>query len=255
MQALLGILVGVAVLFLAHILGGGRAIELLNVPAAIIVVGGTFAAAAVQAPPNDFRRALQLLRWALTDEDHKTRETIDRIKGWCRLSRVSGLVSLEREIPKAHDPFEQSALQLLADAQSAVMVRSVLETDLVRVENRDMHAAKVVESMGGYAPTLGILGSVLGLIQVMSNLTEPALLGQGIATAFVATIYGVGFANLVLLPLSKKVKRLITGRSEYYELIMDGASYIAEGHTPGEVEQRLQGYLGETNAKAPNRRG
>ena len=250
MQGLLGILAGVIVLFVAHILGGGRAIELLNIPAAIIVIGGTFAAAAVQAPRNDFRRALQLLGWALGEEDHRIRETIDRIKGWCRVSRISGLVALEREIPKSDDPFERTALQLLADAQSVTMVRSVLETDLIRVENRDMHAAKVVESMGGYAPTLGILGSVLGLIQVMSNLSEPTLLGQGIATAFVATIYGVGFANLVLLPLSKKLKRMIIGRSEYYELIMDGVSYIAEGHTPGEVEQRLQGYLEESYAKA-----
>lgn len=255
MQGLLGIVAGAVVLFVAHVLGGGRAMELVNLPAAIIVIGGTFAAAAVQAPPNDFRRALQLLRWGLGDQEQNTRETIDRIKGWCRISRISGLVSLEREIPKSSDPFERTALQLLADAQSSIMVRSVLETDLVRVENRDMHAARVVESMGGYAPTLGILGSVLGLIQVMSNLTEPTLLGQGIATAFVATIYGVGFANLVLLPLSKKVKRMIIGRSEHYELIMDGASYIAEGHTPGEVEQRLQGYLEESNAKAPIRRG
>ncbi len=250
MQGLFGILAGVVVLFVAHILGGGRAIELLNLPAAIIVVGGTFAAAAVQAPRGDFRRALQLLGWALGDENHPIRETIDRIKGWCRISRVSGLVALEREIPKSDDHFERTALQLLADAQSVTMVRSVLETDLIRVENRDMHAARVVESMGGYAPTLGILGSVLGLIQVMSNLSEPTLLGQGIATAFVATIYGVGFANLVLLPLSKKVKRMITSRTEYYELIMDGVSYIAEGHTPGEVEHLLQGYLEESYAAA-----
>lgn len=255
MQGLLGILVGIGVLVLAHSIEGGRVIELVNLPAALIVVGGTIAAAAVQSPKRDFARAMHLLSWALREESFGTRETIDRIKSWCRVSRVSGLVALEREIPKSSDPFERRALQLLADAQSAVMVRAVLETELARVENRDMHAARVVESMGGYAPTLGILGAVLGLIQVMSNLTEPSVLGQGIATAFVATIYGVGLANLVLLPLSKKVKRMIIGRSEHYELIMDGVSFIAEGHTPGEVEQRLQGYLEESHGKASTHRG
>jgi len=255
MQGLLGILIGVGVLVLAHSIEGGRVSELLNLPAAIIVIGGTFAAAAVQSPKRDFARAMELLGWALREDQHRVRETIDRIKSWCRASRVSGLVALEREIPKSSDPFERRALQLLADAQSPLIVRAVLETELARVENRDMHAARVVESMGGYAPTLGILGAVLGLIQVMSNLSDPTVLGKGIATAFVATIYGVGLANLVLIPLSKKIKRLIIGRSEYYELIMDGVSFIAEGHTPGEVEQRLQGYLEEMHGKAKTDRG
>jgi len=251
MQALLGIIVGISVLVLAHSIEGGSFVQLLNLPAAIIVIGGTLAAAAVQSPKKDFGRAMKLILWALREEPYEVRETIDRVKAWCRSARVSGLVALEREIPKSNDPFERSSLQLLADAQSAAMVRSVLETELARIENRDMHAARVVESMGGYAPTLGILGAVLGLIQVMSNLTDPSVLGSGIATAFVATIYGVGIANLMLLPLSKKIKRMIIARSEYYELIMDGVSFIAEGHTPGDVEQRLKGYLEESYAKAP----
>ncbi len=255
MSGLLGIVLGLAVLSGAHLLEGGQLIELLNLPAAIIVLGGTVAAALVQSPGRDFKRALSLMLWALRDEKPDVRRTIDEIKAWTRSSRVSGLMVLEREVEKSDDPFIKSGLQLLADAQPVAVVRSVLETEMVRVENRDMHAARVVESMGGYAPTLGIIGAVLGLIQVMSNLTDPTVLGQGIATAFVATIYGVGSANLILLPLSKKVKRLVIGRSEYYELIVDGMCYIAEGHTPGDVEQRLQGYLEERRASPPTDRG
>ena len=158
MQGLLGILVGIGVLLLAHSIEGGRVIELLNLPAALIVLGGTIAAAAVQSPKRDFARAIHLLSWALREESFGTRETIDRIKSWCRVSRVSGLVALEREIPKSSDLFERRALQLLADAQSAVMVRAVLETELARVENRDMHAARVVESMGAMPLHLAFSG-------------------------------------------------------------------------------------------------
>lgn len=248
MGAILGILFGIAVLAGAHTLEGGQLVELLNLPAAIIVLGGTLAAALVQSPRSDVSQAISLLGWALKDDAPDARNTIDLIKAWARSSKISGLIVLEREIEKTNDPFLKSGLQLLADAQPVSVVRQVLETEMVRIENRDMHAARVVESMGGYAPTLGIIGAVLGLIQVMSNLTDPTVLGQGIATAFVATIYGVGSANLILLPLAKKIKRLIIGRSEYYELVTDGICFIAEGHTPGDVEQRLQGYLEERRA-------
>lgn len=250
MRAVLGILLGIVVLAGAHLVGGGQAIELWNLPALVIVVGGTISAAIVQAPVQDFRQAMHLLVWAMKDTSPDARQTIDQIKAWTRSSKVSGLIVLEREIVKAEDGFIRSGLQLLADAQPVAVVRSVLETELVRIENRDLHAARVVESMGGYAPTLGIIGSVLGLLQVMSNLSDPSVLGQGIATAFVATIYGVGSANLILLPLAKKIKRQIIGRTEYYELVMDGMCYIAEGYTPSDVEHRLQGYL-EKNSAAP----
>ena len=250
MRAMLGILLGIVVLAGAHVVEGGQAIQLWNLPAAMIVVGGTISAAIVQAPIQDFRQAMHLLVWAMKDVSPDARQTIDQIKTWTRSSKVSGLIVLEREIIKAEDGFIKSGLQLLADAQPVSVVRSVLETELVRIENRDLHAARVVESMGGYAPTLGIIGSVLGLLQVMSNLSDPSVLGQGLATAFVATIYGVGSANLILLPLAKKIKRQIIGRTEYYELVMDGMCYIAEGYTPSDVEHRLQGYL-EKNSATP----
>lgn len=249
MGAFFGILFGFVVLGVAHVLGGGQITELLNLPAAIIVVGGTLSAAMVQSPREDFRQAMQLIGWSLKDSEPDVRDTIDHFKKWSRSSKVSGLVVLERQIDQVDDAFLKSGLQLLADAQPVSVVRSVLETEMIRLESRDLHASRVVESMGGYAPTLGIIGSVIGLIQVMSNLTDPDVLGQGIATAFVATIYGVGSANLILLPLAKKIKRMIIGRTEYYELIVDGMCYIAEGYGPSEVEQRLQGYLEDGRAK------
>src|SRR5471030_1973813 len=134
-------------------------------------------------------------------------------------------------------------LQLPVDGAEPEAIRSILEVDFYTQESRDIEAAKVFESMGGYAPTIGIIGAVMGLIHVMGNLGDPSQLGSGIAVAFVATIYGVASANLVLLPVASKLKSIALRQSRYREMLLEGILSIAEGENPRSIELKLQGFM------------
>jgi len=153
------------------------------------------------------------------------------------------LLGLESVSETEPDPFTRKGLRLLVDGSEPEVIRSILETEIEAREHRDIQAAKVFEGMGGYAPTLGILGAVLGLIHVMENLSDPSRLGPGIAVAFVATIYGVGLANLVLLPAANKLKSIAYARSRLREMITEGIVAIAQGENPRNIELRLQSHL------------
>ncbi|MFC6669759.1 flagellar motor protein [Marinobacterium aestuariivivens] len=242
--SLLGLLLAVFAVAGGHYLEGGQLQQLLNVPAMLIVIGGTLAAAAIQSPADDFRRALQLLGWLFRGPRFDFEAGIGQIVEWCGAARRQGLLALEKEVAKAQDPVVRGGLQLLVDGKHAEVIRAMLEVHLVSQEQRDLQGARVIESMGGYAPTLGILGAVIGLIQVMSNLADPAGLGAGIATAFVATVYGVGLANLLLIPLANKIKSLVLARYRYQEMMLEGLMSIAEGQSPQLIRQRLLGYIG-----------
>ena len=137
----------------------------------------------------------------------------------------------------------RKGLQLLVDGCEPQNIRAVMEVESVMLEQRDVDAAKFYESMGGYAPTIGIIGAVMGLIQVMSNLSDPSKLGAGIAIAFVATIYGVGLANLLLLPIASKLRSIARVEAEFRDLIIEGIISIAEGENPKAIELKLNGFL------------
>lgn len=250
MFGLFGILLALAVLIGANYIGGGQLVELYNPTAALIVVGGTLAASVIQAPREDFARAWKLFGWAFSSRSPDFPAAMERVRAWCLLARRKGLIALEAEADQEQDPFVANGLQLLADGRSPEMIRAVLEVELVAREQRDLQAVRVIESLGGYAPTLGIIGTVLGLIQVMANLSDPQTLGQGIATAFVSTIYGVAAANLLLIPTANKIKRMVQGWAQYHEMLMDGLIYVAEGQNPEVIRQRLNGYLESGHASA-----
>lgn len=242
--SLLGVMLALVTVAGGHYLEGGQIRQLLNLPAMVIVIGGTLAAAAVQSPAEDFHRALRLTRWLLRSPRFDMEGGIERVAGWCTRARKHGLLGLEHEVAREADPVVSGGLQLLVDGKNGDVIRAMLEIQLVSLEQRDLRGARVIESMGGYAPTLGILGAVIGLIQVMNNLQNPAGLGPGIATAFVATIYGVAAANLLLIPLANRIKSLVLARYRYQEMMLEGLLAIAEGHGPHLIRQRLQGYLG-----------
>lgn len=243
MFGLLGILLALTALIGGNYIGGGKLVELYNPTAALIVVGGTLAASLIQAPREDFIRAWKLFGWAYRADQPDFNHGMAQLRQWCLLARRKGLLALEEEARGEQDPFVGNGLQLLSDGRAPEMIRTVLEVELVAREQRDLQAVRVIESLGGYAPTLGIIGTVLGLIQVMANLSDPQTLGQGIATAFVSTIYGVAAANLLLIPTANKIKRLVQGWAQYHEMMMDGLVYVAEGHNPEVIRQRLNGYL------------
>jgi chemotaxis protein MotA len=169
---------------------------------------------------------------------------LEKILDWNQVARREGLVRLESIAMDETDLFTQKGLQLIADGAEPEMLRDVLENDLDLQEMDDMQAAKVFEAMGGYAPTVGILGAVLGLIHVMGNLADPSALGPGIAVAFVATIYGVGLANLLFLPIGNKLKAVIALRTRNRMMLIEGLVGVADGDNPRNIESRLQAYLG-----------
>ncbi len=238
-----GILLAVVAIVVGQHLEGGHVGMLVNGPAILIVVGGTIGATMLQSPLPVFVRSLGMLKWIFVPPTRRLDKTMKDLVRWSRVARKDGLLGLENIVQSVRNEYARKGLQLLIDGNEPEVIRETLELDSAARELRDLQAARVFESMGGYAPTLGILGAVIGLIHVMNNLADPALLGQGIAVAFVATIYGVGLANLIFIPAGNKLKALIGEESREQGMIIVGMAAIAEGENPRIVESRLQGLV------------
>ncbi len=238
---------GAAIGFLAIL--GGSALEglsasgLLNLPAAVIVLGGTLGAVVLQTPGATLRRAWNRLSWVASPPELDLERLVDRIADWSRQVRRGGLVSLEELAGAEKDAFVRAGLQMVADGGEMVALRRTLELENDTRLGTDLAAAQVFRSMGGYAPTIGIVGAVLGLIQVMGHLDDPDQLGVGIATAFVATIYGVGSANLLFLPLADRLRAIAEGQWQRRALVLEGLMCLTEGEHPSRIRARLNGYL------------
>ncbi len=241
--SLIGVVIAFSTILLGQALEGGHAGSLFNLPALLIVGGGTLGAIMLQSPLDTFKRAMNRVVWVMIPPKINKRGLIKKVVTWSNVARREGLLGLEGASDNERDPFAKKGLQLLVDGAEPDSIRAILEVDLVAKESEDLAAAKLFEAAGGYAPTIGILGAVMGLIHVMENLSDPSKLGAGIATAFVATIYGVGLANLVLLPVANKIKAQVERESRYREMIIEGIVAIAEGENPRSIENKLRGYL------------
>jgi chemotaxis protein MotA len=242
-----GSLIGLGLAGVA-ILGGqameGGQISLFLQPAAfVIVVIGTLAAVLLHHPLPVFMQGLRMAKWVFHPPEPEAGALIRSVVQWSHTARQEGVLALEKHVNMTRDPFQKSSLQLLIDGADADKLRDTLDVQIVNFETAERQAARVWEAAGGYAPTLGILGAVIGLIHVMENLADPGKLGTGIAVAFVATIYGVGLANLVFLPIANKIKFTIARRVAEREIICDGLIGIAQGDNPRIIEARLKGYL------------
>ena len=238
-----GLLTGVIAILVGQVLEGGHIGSLVQPTAFMIVMGGTFGAVMLQSPWRVFKLGFRMLVWVVRPPVRNLHFMIEQVVVWSGVARREGLLALESRISAQPDPFIQKSLQLLVDGIDPERIREVLEVDIDAWEADLKTAAKVWESAGGYAPTIGILGAVLGLIHVMENLTDPSKLGAGIAVAFVATIYGVGSANLFFLPVAKKLTLIIGQLVTARELVLDGVMGIAHGDNPRLIENRLLGYL------------
>lgn len=241
--SIFGLIIGLFAILGGQALEGGNVASLMQPTAFLIVIGGTIGAVMLQNPLSVFIDALKMARWVFQPPAASLSGLIDMVVRWSQLARKEGLLALESQIHNLEDPFTKTGLQLLADGAEPDRLREVLETEIDAYESRLKLTARVWEAAGGYSPTIGILGAVMGLIHVMENLSDPAKLGGGIAVAFVATIYGVGAANLIFLPIAKKllghVALLVTRR----EMLVDGLVGIANGDNPRIIESRLKGYL------------
>ncbi|GFM49454.1 MULTISPECIES: flagellar motor protein [Pseudomonas] len=241
--SLIGLILAFVAIIGGNFLEGGHLSALVNGPAALIVVGGTLGASLLQSSMGAFKRAMQIVGWILFPPRIDLAGGIDRVIAWSLTARKEGLLGLETVADTEPDNYSRKGLQLLVDGAEPEAIRSILEVDLITQETRDIQAAKVFESMGGYAPTVGIIGAVMGLIHVMGNLADPSQLGSGIAVAFVATIYGVAMANLILLPVANKLKAIAHRQARYREMLLEGLLSIAEGENPRSIELKLQGFM------------
>ena len=226
-----------------QILEGGHLSSLLQVTAFLIVIGGTMGAVMLQSTLPVFLNGMRLLKWVFVPPKAHPRQVIEEILHWSQIARKGGLLALEPLIEDMTDPFNRKGLQMLVDGAEPEKIRESLEVEIDTYEEHQRQAAKVWEAAGGYAPTIGIMGAVMGLIHVMENLSDPSKLGGGIAVAFVATIYGVGSANLLFLPIANKLKTLIGHQVTIREMLIDGLGSIANGENPRIIETKLQGYI------------
>ncbi len=241
--SILGVVIGFSAIIGGNFLEGGQWQTLVNLPAAMIVVGGTFGAVALQTPRSVFMLALERARWVWAPPAADFSGSVKKVVNWSQMARKEGLLGLENALQKESNAFARKSLGLLVDGFEPAEIRRVLELEVSSLERRNREAAHVFESMGGYAPTIGIIGAVLGLIHVMGNLQDPSTLGTGIAVAFVATIYGVGLANLLLIPSANKIRAYGRQQSQLQEMLIEGVVGIAEGENPRAIDQKLRGFF------------
>ncbi|WP_240222327.1 flagellar motor protein [Rheinheimera hassiensis] len=240
--AISGFLLAVIAVAGGFVIEGGSLATLLHFPAFLIVFGGTVGAVMLQTPLSQFKLGLKILPWVIRPAQMPLEHTAQRIVQWGSAARGSGFLALEQDALAEHDAFLHRGLNLLVDGAEPKALQDTLDAELTLERERLLRGARIFDAMGGYSPTIGIVGAVLGLIQAMSNISEPQLLGQGIATAFVATIYGVGFANLVFIPVGNKLKSLVQQRTLYHELIIEGLVSIAHGENPRNIKRKLAAY-------------
>lgn len=224
---------------------------LFNPSALMLVMVGSFAAVLLQTPFRILKRSLMLLPYALKSHPVNLLTLKRLLIRWSRLSRRSGVLIIERELNKLNDPFLVHSTEHLLSGLPTEILQEIIETEIETRETAMLEGAQVYESMGGYAPTIGIIGAVLGLIQVMQHLESPDLLGKGIAMAFVATVYGVGLANLVLLPLAHRLRQYICDQSRAYEMHLVGLLAIANGESPTVLAVKLNSYMRGEDASSP----
>lgn len=239
----LGVILAFGAVLGGNYMEGGHVGSLFNGPATLIVVGGTVAAIMLQTPFRILVHSMKMFVWVFAPPPISVEDGIEKIVGWSMKARKEGLLGLESSVSQEPESFAGKGLQLLVDGAEPEIIRSVLELEMISREQFDTDGAKVFDGMGGYSPTIGIIGAVMGLIHVMSNLADPASLGSGIATAFVATIYGVAFANLFLFPVSNKLKAVVKRQTLYREMIIEGLVSVAEGENPRSIELKLQGFV------------
>lgn len=224
-----------------HVLEGGSLLSLWNAPALLIVFGGSLLALAVQTPTYLVVRSIKLLSWLVAPPQFSLDQLLTKLTTCGNAYRKDGVLGLDRIAQAEIDPVMKRALVMLADGQSLNSIEKSIHLEIETHQEKDFYAAEVFDNLGGYLPTLGIVGAVLGLMQVLSNLAQPEELGRGIATAFVATFYGVAAANLIAIPIAGRLRGFIQQRTRYHKAMIVGVIAIREGVNPQLLRYRLEG--------------
>lgn len=252
---LIGIVVALFAILVGNALEGGHFGSIIGGPAALIVVGGTIGAVMVQYPMGTLLEALRAAGRTFKKPSQDGAKLVDEIVDYANRARRDGILALEKAAGNASDPFLRKALMMAVDGADSATLRETMEITMHQFEETGEDAAKAFEAAGGYSPTVGIIGAVLGLIHVMSNLSDIAAVGSGIAAAFVATIYGVAVANIIFLPLGGRIKLRLREEMTLKELSLVGVLAIQEGMNPKLVRERLSEFVhaegGKKKAGAP----
>ncbi|HEX4895686.1 MAG TPA: flagellar motor protein [Solimonas sp.] len=241
--SVVGITLALVALIGGSILKGAGVAALIGPAAFVIVIVGTLAAILLHTPGPTFKRGMQMSKWVFKPPHADGEALIARLVEWSTMARKQGLLALEGAVEQESDPFIKRGLQMLVDGSEPDTIRNVLEMEVETHEHNDNAGAKVWEGMGIYAPTLGIIGAVMGLMAVMKNLADPSKLGHGIAAAFVATIYGIASANLFFLPMAAKLKAVVGHQVRTKNMIIEGLISISQGENPRNIESKLRGFL------------
>lgn len=250
----IGVVVALGGILLGLMLEGGKIAQIVQPTAAIIVFGGTFGAVMIQFPLRVIFAAGRRLGQVFMDGAQDPNILIQEMVGYAQKARKEGIISLDAELANIADPFLKKSLMLAVDGTEPQEIRNIMTLELDNQSEHEEHLPRVFESAGGFAPTIGIIGAVLGLIQVMQHLDDISEVGRGIAVAFVATIYGVGSANLFLLPASGKIKIRIRQEQIRREMMLEGVISILEGMNPRMLETKLQSFFAEANQEAMNKK-
>jgi chemotaxis protein MotA len=245
LATVLGIVIALVGILLGQMLEGGSVFQILQPTAALIVFGGTLGATMIGFPMNVVKQAAADLMRFFMEEKSSPSEVIDQVIKFTNKARREGIISLEKDAAGIEDEFFRKAIMMAVDGSEPKELRQTMEVELQYMEERGEHSAKVYEAAGGYCPTIGIIGAVLGLIQVMQHLDDINEVGHGIAVAFVATIYGVAAANIFFLPAANKLKMKHRKHMIIKEMMLEGTLGILEGQNPRLIEGKLTSFLDE----------
>lgn len=244
LATIIGIVLGFGAVFGGAVLEGVHIGALISPTSALIVLGGTFGAVFISFPLEVVIKGFKDVTIAILPSKVDHEAVVKDIISYATKARRNGLISLEQEAQNAKDPFIKKGISLVVDGIDPQKLRETLEADIMAYEDHQKHSAEFYEAAGGYAPTIGIIGAVLGLIHVMANLSDPKKLGAGIAAAFVATIYGLMVANIICLPIGSKIKIRMKAEVLRRVMILEGLIAIQNGENPHFIEQKLKAFVG-----------
>lgn len=241
--SVLGLLFAVAAVVAGLLVDGGSVETLINGPALLMVLGGTFGAVMVQSQITIFTHALRLMFWVFFPPRLAAQQHIRKIVEWSHIARKEGLLGLETIAETEPDVFSRKALQLLVDGNEREAIRRVMQVEIKSRQQHNDHAANVIESMGRYSLVIGMIAAVIGLMQVPGHLDDMAAIGNGLETALVALMYGFGLAQFVFTPFSRKLKYLVSMQAQLQDMVLEGMLSIADGENPRNIETKLQGFV------------
>lgn len=256
LSTIIGIIVGFGFLIAGYILEGGTVSSLGGLSAALIVFGGTAGAVLVSFPLSDLKNLPKWIKLAFTSQSFGTAEAYETLIRFAEKARREGLLSLEQELELVTDRFTHQGMQLVIDGTDPEITKEILESNIAVLEKRHKVGIAVFEAAGGYSPTMGIVGTVMGLVMVLGNLSDPESLSHSIAAAFIATLYGVASANLLWLPIATKLKMKDKAEVAAMEMVLDGILSIQAGENPSILKEKLKTHVGSVQiAEEKNREG